>query len=126
VWRLVHRRCDDLPLGHRGALCSLHGISLLGGWARPAFRPRFRRAWFPATTRRPALSTDHAASADLNQTCDARLFRSGVVANAVLAIGLTCLGDRPGGDLFLAAVVAFGVRRFTNPTIIRRHVLAAM
>jgi small basic protein len=64
-----------------------------------------------------------AARADLNQTYDARIFWSGFIANALLAILLTYLGDRLGVDLFLAAVVAFGVRLFTNLAIIRRHFL---
>ncbi|MCC6627327.1 MAG: small basic family protein [Chloroflexi bacterium] len=64
-----------------------------------------------------------AARADLNQTYDSRIFWSGFITNALLAILLTYLGDRLGVDLFLAAVVAFGVRLFTNLAIIRRHFL---
>ena len=61
--------------------------------------------------------------ADLNRTYAAGIFWSGFFANAILAIGLTFLGDRLGVDLFLAAVVAFGVRLFNNLAIIRRHFL---
>jgi small basic protein len=64
-----------------------------------------------------------AVRADLNRTYDMRIFWSGFVANALLAVGLTFLGDRLGVDLFLAAVVAFGVRLFNNLAIIRRHFL---
>jgi small basic protein len=64
-----------------------------------------------------------AARADLNQTYNTRIFWSGFIANSILAIGLTFLGDRLGVDLFLAAVVAFGARLFNNLAIIRRHFL---
>jgi small basic protein len=64
-----------------------------------------------------------AARADLNQTYNTRIFWSGFIANSLLAIGLTFLGDRLGVDLFLAAVVAFGARLFNNLAIIRRHFL---
>jgi small basic protein len=40
-----------------------------------------------------------------------------------LASLLTLLGDRLGIDLEYAAIVAFGVRMFTNLAIIRRRVL---
>ncbi|MDA8229457.1 MAG: small basic family protein, partial [Desulfitobacterium hafniense] len=36
---------------------------------------------------------------------------------------LAYVGDRIGVDLYLAAVVAFGVRLFQNLAIIRRHFL---
>lgn len=64
-----------------------------------------------------------AVRADLSRSYDARIFWSGFLANSVLAIGLTLLGDRLGVDLFLAAIVAFGVRLFNNLAIIRRHFL---
>jgi small basic protein len=52
------------------------------------------------------------------------VFVSGFVSNIILAAGLTYVGDRLGVDLFLAAVVAFGVRLFDNLAIIRRHLIA--
>ena len=64
-----------------------------------------------------------AIRADLNRTYDGRIFWSGFLTNSVLAIALTFLGDRLGVDLFLAAIVAFGVRLFNNLAIIRRHFL---
>lgn len=64
-----------------------------------------------------------AIRADLNRTYDGRIFWSGFLANSGLAIGLTFLGDRLGVDLFLAAIIAFGVRLFNNLAIIRRHFL---
>ena len=54
---------------------------------------------------------------------DQGIFVSGFFSNALLAAGLTYLGDRLGIDLYLAAVVAFGVRLFQNLAFIRRYLL---
>lgn len=54
---------------------------------------------------------------------DNRIFISGFFSNALLAAGLAFIGERLGIDLYLAAVVAFGVRLFDNLAIIRRHLL---
>jgi len=51
------------------------------------------------------------------------IFLTGFFSNALLAAGLAFLGDRLGVPLYLAAVVAFGVRTFQNLGIIRRHLL---
>lgn len=52
---------------------------------------------------------------------DGRVFISGFFSNMLLAGFLAYIGDRIGVDLYLAAVVAFGVRLFQNLAIIRRH-----
>ncbi len=67
-----------------------------------------------------------AVRADLDSEFDNRIFLSGFVANIVLAGLLTFLGDRLGVELYLAAVVAFGVRVFNNLAIIRRQILARL
>ena len=54
---------------------------------------------------------------------DNKIFLTGFFSNALLAAGLAFIGDRLGIDLYLAAVVAFGVRLFQNLAIIRRHLL---
>ncbi len=54
---------------------------------------------------------------------DNRIFITGFFSNALLAAGLAFIGERLGIDLYLAAVVAFGVRLFQNLAIIRRHLL---
>jgi small basic protein len=64
-----------------------------------------------------------AIKAELNGTYRNRIFIAGFLANALLAVGLTFLGERLGVDLFLAAVVAFGVRLFNNVAVIRRTIL---
>jgi len=61
-----------------------------------------------------------AARAELEGDFDNRVFLSGFFANMVLAGGLTYLGDRLGVELYIAAIVAFGVRLFDNLAIIRR------
>jgi small basic protein len=64
-----------------------------------------------------------AIRAELNKSYSNRIFLSGFASNVLLAAGLTFLGDRLGVDLSLAAVVAFGVRLFTNIALVRRHLL---
>jgi len=51
------------------------------------------------------------------------VFSTGFIANALLAALLTFIGDRLGVDLYLAAIVTFGVRIFQNFAIIRRDLI---
>jgi len=51
------------------------------------------------------------------------IFSTGFVTNALLAALLTLVGDRLGVDLYLAAIVTFGVRIFQNIAIIRRDII---
>ena len=67
-----------------------------------------------------------AARAELEGDFDNRVFLSGFFANIFLAGGLTLLGDRLGVELYMAAIVAFGVRLFNNLAIIRRRLLERM
>jgi small basic protein len=64
-----------------------------------------------------------AARAELDGEFEVRIFVSGFFANMILAGGLTLLGDRLGVELYIAAIVAFGVRLFNNLAIIRRRLL---
>jgi small basic protein len=64
-----------------------------------------------------------AIRAELNKAYSNKIFVSGFIANIILAAGLTYIGDRLGVDLFLAAVVTFGMRMFNNLAIIRRSIL---
>ena len=59
----------------------------------------------------------------MEDTFDHTIFITGFFSNALLAAGLAFVGERLGIDLYLAAVVAFGVRLFQNLAIIRRHLL---
>jgi small basic protein len=64
-----------------------------------------------------------AVRAELDDEFDNKIFLTGFFANIVLAGGLTYLGDRLGVELYIAAIVAFGVRMFNNLAIIRRQLL---
>jgi small basic protein len=64
-----------------------------------------------------------AVRAELDGVYDNRIFISGFVTNAVLAVLLTFIGDRLGLDLYLVALVTFGPRIFQNVALIRRHFL---
>jgi small basic protein len=64
-----------------------------------------------------------AARAELEGNYDGKVFLSGVVSNSLLAGLLTYTGDRLGVPLNQAAIVAFGVRLFTNLAVIRRILL---
>jgi small basic protein len=67
-----------------------------------------------------------AARAELQGDYDNRIFLSGFFANILLAGGLTFLGDRLGVELYIAAIVAFGVRLFNNLAVIRRQLLVRL
>jgi small basic protein len=54
------------------------------------------------------------ARARLEARFDEAVFVSGFFANMVLATLLAYLGDKLGVDLYLAVVVALGIRIFTN------------
>ncbi|HMJ79904.1 MAG TPA: small basic family protein [Candidatus Dormibacteraeota bacterium] len=64
-----------------------------------------------------------AVRAELDGTFSDRIFLSGFFTNALVAVLLTFLGDRLGIDLYLVALVAFGLRIFNNVALIRRHFL---
>jgi len=59
----------------------------------------------------------------MDDVFDNVIFLTGFFTNALLAAGLAYLGDRLAVDLYMAAVVAFGVRIFENLAIIRRYLL---
>ena len=62
-----------------------------------------------------------AARAELDHEYDSRVFLSGLLSNTLLASLLTYTGDRLGVPLSEAAIVAFGIRIFSNLARIRRH-----
>jgi len=64
-----------------------------------------------------------ALRAELEGKFDSGIFLTGFLANIVLAGGLIFLGDRLGVDLYIAALVAFGVRMFDNLARIRQQLL---
>lgn len=52
---------------------------------------------------------------------DLKIFLSGFFGNSILSIALTFLGEKLNVDIYLAAIVVFVGRMFTNLAIIRRH-----
>lgn len=54
---------------------------------------------------------------------DIKIFVSGFFGNAILSILLTFLGQKLNVDIYLAAIVVFVGRMFTNISIIRRYYL---
>ena len=61
--------------------------------------------------------------ASLEGEFDVAIFGTGFVGNAVLAAVFVYVGDVLGIELYLAAVVALGVRIFNNLGVIRRHLV---
>ena len=59
----------------------------------------------------------------LKKNFDLVIFISGFFCNSLLSIALTYLGQKLNLDIYLAALVVFVGRMFTNLTIIRRHYL---
>jgi small basic protein len=62
-----------------------------------------------------------AVRAELDGVYDNRIFISGFVVNAIVAVLLTFIGDRLNLDLYLVALINFGFRIFNNVALIRRH-----
>ena len=60
-------------------------------------------------------------SSVVKKNFDFKIFISGFFGNAFLSIGLTYLGERLNVDIYLAAIIVFVGRMFTNLAIIRRH-----
>ena len=62
-----------------------------------------------------------AVRAELDGVYDNRIFISGFVVNAIVAVLLAFIGDRLSLDLYLVALINFGFRIFNNVALIRRH-----
>lgn len=61
--------------------------------------------------------------AALEKQFEDSIFVTGLLSNTLLAALLAFIGDRIGINLYLAALVAFGVRIFQNLALIRRLIL---
>jgi small basic protein len=62
-----------------------------------------------------------AVRAELDGVYNNRIFVSGFVTNAIVAVLLVFIGDRLSLDLYLVALITFGLRIFNNVALIRRH-----
>jgi small basic protein len=63
--------------------------------------------------------------AALGKEFNEKLFMGGFVVNTSIAALIVYIGDNLGIEIYLAAVVAFGVRIFQNLALIRRHFFKA-
>lgn len=59
----------------------------------------------------------------LKKNFDLKIFLTGFFGNAILSILLTLLGEKLNVDIYLAAIIVFVGRMFTNLSIIRRYYL---
>lgn len=59
----------------------------------------------------------------VNKNFDFKVFVTGFFGNAILSILLTYLGQKLNVDIYLAAIVVFVGRIFTDLAVIRRHYL---
>ncbi len=57
----------------------------------------------------------------IKRNFDLKIFLTGFFGNAILSILLTYLGNRLNVDIYLAAIIVFVGRMFTNLAIIRRY-----
>ena len=57
----------------------------------------------------------------INKNFDLKIFITGFFGNAILSILLTILGQKLNVDIYLAAIVVFVWRMFSNLGIIRRY-----
>ena len=64
--------------------------------------------------------------ATLKKNFNLKIFVTGFFGNAILAILLTILGQKLNVDIYLAAIVVFVGRMFTNLAIIRRYYVDIM
>ena len=62
-------------------------------------------------------------SANMQDKFDIKIFISGFFLNAIIAMFLVYLGQKLNVDIYLAAVIVFSGRLFTNFSIIRRIAL---
>ncbi|NLZ55635.1 MAG: small basic family protein [Clostridiaceae bacterium] len=67
-----------------------------------------------------------ALSASLRGKYSTPNFLTGLIGNSIVAVLLTILGERLNIQLNIAAVVAFGVRIFSNISEIRRLTISAL
>lgn len=96
---------------------------ILIGIKIPLFLPQVYAKYLSVAVLAALDSVFGGIRAALEEHFDHVIFLTGFFSNTLLAAGLAYLGERLGIDLYLAAVVAFGVRLFQNLAIIRRLVL---
>ncbi|MBE3587815.1 MAG: small basic family protein [Thermoanaerobacteraceae bacterium] len=99
------------------------GLGVLLGLNIPLILPQAYAKYLSVAALAALDSVFGGIRAAMEDHFDNSIFITGFFSNALLAAGLAFIGERLGIDLYLAAVVAFGVRLFQNLAIIRRHLL---
>ncbi|HHW44061.1 DUF1290 domain-containing protein [Desulfofundulus thermobenzoicus] len=99
------------------------GLGVLLGLNIPLVLPQAYAKYLSVAALAALDSVFGGIRAAMEDHFDNSIFITGFFSNALLAAGLAFIGERLGIDLYLAAVVAFGVRLFQNLAIIRRHLL---
>lgn len=98
-------------------------IGVLIGFNIPVALPQAYAKYMSVAALAALDSVFGGIRAAMEEHYDNKIFVTGFFSNTLLAAGLAFIGERLGIDLYLAAVVAFGVRLFQNLAIIRRHLL---
>src|SRR5579864_4389804 len=98
-------------------LCFVLGI-VIGGFV-PVTIPLFWGKYLSVALLAALDSLLGAGKSVFEERFSAGLFFSGFVTNTLLAALLTYIGDKLGVELYLAAVICFGVRIFQDLSIIR-------
>ncbi len=98
-------------------------IGLIIGFQMPFLMPMVYAKYMSIAVLAALDSVLGGIRAYMEDGFDIIIFITGFIVNALLAAGLAYLGDRLGVELYLAAVVVFGVRLFQNLGIIRRYLL---
>ena len=99
------------------------GLGALIGFYLPVSLPQDYAKYMSVATLAALDSVFGGIRSAFENKFDKDIFVSGFFSNTILAASLTYIGDRLGIELYLAAIVAFGVRLFQNLAIIRRYIL---
>ncbi|KUG03568.1 hypothetical protein ASZ90_019001 [hydrocarbon metagenome] len=102
-------------------LCLL--VGLVVGFQLPVLVPLVYTKYMSIAVLAALDSVLGGIRAYMEDSFDNVIFISGFFVNMLLAAGLAYMGDRLGVELYLAAVIVFGVRLFNNLGIIRRYLL---
>ncbi len=98
-------------------------IGLFVGYQLPIFLPASLVEYVSIGVLAALDSVFGGIRAFMEDSFDTTIFITGFFTNSLLAGAFAYFGDKLGLELYLAAVVVFGVRLFQNLGIIRRYLL---
>ena len=67
-----------------------------------------------------------AFTAKTQSKYDYKIFISGFIMNAIIAILFTLMGENLGVDIYLAAIFVFVFRIFNNLSVLRRYIIEVL